>query len=95
MAAQVRSKNAGPFWVTVDIFFATGVAFEVVAAEGVLTPAIVGDLYGVPARLVSIFRIPSLLVIKVSLPRRHAQGSIRDGDVHAAHQFMPLAALPL
>ena len=93
LASQIRSKNAGPFWVTVDMFFETRPAFEAVAADGVLTPDIVSALYRVPAESVAIFRIPSLLVIKVSFPRAHAQGSITDGDMHAAHQYIPLASV--
>jgi hypothetical protein len=40
-----------------------------------------------------IFRIPELHVIKVSMPRPVAQGSLRDRDVHAGQHHVPLAAL--
>ena len=28
VASYIRSKNAGPFWLTIDIFFANEVAYE-------------------------------------------------------------------
>ena len=41
IALKVRSKNAGPFWVTIDVFCGTAEAFETLRAalkteEGVL-----------------------------------------------------------
>ena len=95
LAGEIRSKNAGPFWVTVDIFFETRLDFEEAAADGVLTPDIISALYRVPAESVAIFRMPSLLVIKVSFPRARAQGSIADGDMHAAQQYIPLASVAI
>ena len=95
LAGQIRSKNAGPFWVTIDIFLRNDHDYELAAAEGLLTPELVSRLYKVPATMVQIFRMPKLRVVKISYPRRESQGSIHDGDMHAAHQFMPLMAVPV
>ena len=37
LARLIRSKNAGPFWVTFDIMFANDVDFERVVFEKMLT----------------------------------------------------------
>ena len=95
LADQIRSKNAGPFWVTIDIFFRTDEDYELAAAENVLTPELIADLYKVPATMIQIFRVRNLRVIKISYPRREPQGSIHDRDMHAAHQFMPLLSVPV
>jgi Domain of unknown function (DUF4387) len=38
-----------------------------------------------------IFRIPDLHVVKGSLPRPVAQGSLHDRDMHAGQHHVPLA----
>lgn len=95
VAELVRSKNAGPFWQTLDIFCDTDEDYRVLAAESVLTPARVADLYRVDARSVKVFRLPNLRVIKISFPRPVSSGSVGDRDVHAGQQHVLLAMLPL
>ena len=95
LADQIRSKNAGPFWVTIDIFLRNDQDYELAAAENFLTPELLSGLYKVPATMIRIFRMPNLRVIKISYPRREPQGSIHDRDMHAAHQFVPLMSVPV
>jgi hypothetical protein len=95
VADLVRSKNAGPFWMTLDIFFATDADYEVVAAPGVLERRNVADLYRVPPDDVRIFHLPSIRAIKISFPRPVTQGSFADRDIHAGQQYIPLSELPL
>ena len=95
IADLVRSKNAGPFWMTLDIFFATDSDYEGVAAPGVLERRNVAELYRVPPDDVRIFHLPSLRAIKISFPRPVTQGSFVDRDIHAGQQFIPLSELPV
>lgn len=95
LASQIRSKNAGPFWVTIDIFLKDDHDYELAAGETWLTPGFVSGLYGVPAEVIQIYRIPNLRVIKISYPRRTPQGSIHDRDMHAAQEFIPLMSVPV
>jgi hypothetical protein len=44
---------------------------------------------------VRIFTLPNLNAIKVSLPRPHVQGSLRDTDLHGGQQYVPLLAIPV
>lgn len=90
VAQYVRSKAAGPFWVTVDIFCADAAAYDRVrAAPGLAAPAIAA-LYGVSANAVKVFEVPQLNVLKISFPRREPQGSAHDADSHAGQFFVPL-----
>lgn len=82
IADRVRAKNAGPFWLTVDIFCPDAAAYDRLAAG--LSTAAVAELYGVPAQLVKRFDIAALNVIKISLPRPTVQGSREDRDMHAS-----------
>ena len=48
IAAILRSKNAGPLNVTFDIMFDSREAYLRVMNSGVLTPALIAQLYDVP-----------------------------------------------
>lgn len=95
LATEVRSKNAGPFWVTMELFLRDEAAYAIAADPAFLDEAVIGRLYGVPSAGVRIFRLPSLNVVKISFPRPVAQGSLRDRDIHAGQHHVPLALLPL
>jgi hypothetical protein len=95
VASLVRSKNAGPFWLTIDVFCDTDATYDAIARIGTITPASVAALYRVPVDEVRIFRIPELRVVKVSFPRPVPQGSPFDRDMHAGQQHVPMLALPL
>lgn len=79
---KVRSKNAGPFWVTIDVFCGTPAAFETLRER--LQTEQVAALYGCPLQQVKRFDIAELSVIKFSIPRPVVQGSAADRDMHGA-----------
>lgn len=95
VASYVRSKNAGPFWVTVDVFCGDQAAYERLCAAPSLGAVAIADLYGVGSNHVRIFHDDNLKVIKISFPRPIAQGSTRDVDSHAGQQFVPLLSVPV
>jgi hypothetical protein len=93
VARLVRSKNAGPFWITIDVFFETDADYD--AHHGEITAPRIAAVYGVEEASVRVFRIPQLRVTKVSFPRPVTQGGPFDRDVHAGQQHVPLLSLPL
>jgi hypothetical protein len=95
LATLVRSKNAGPFWLTLDIFCDTDTAYNRIAAPDVITPQHIADIYDTDPDSVRIFRLPQLRVVKVSFPRPTIQGAVADRDMHAGQQHIPLSLLPL
>ena len=95
LAAQVRSKNAGPFWMTIDVFFNDDNDYERASRSAITDPSAVGRLYGTDPEQVRVYRLPLLRAIKVSFPRRVVQGSIGDRDMHAGQQYVPLLDLAL
>ena len=95
LAHEVRSKNAGPFWVTMEVFLRDAAGYAVVADPAFLDASVIARLYGVTAETVQIFRIPELNVVKISFPRPVVQGSLRDRDMHAGQHHVPLALLAL
>lgn len=95
VAELVRSKNAGPFWQTLDVFLPDDEAYELVAGSDALDEQAIAALYQVPAESIAIFRLPSIRVVKISFPRPVAQGGVQDRDMHAGQQHVPLVQLVL
>jgi len=93
LARSVRSKNAGPFTATVDIFCGSAAAYAEIGEK--LTRPRVADLYRVDAASVRRFELPDLHVLKFSFPRPVRQGSRLDRDMHAAQFAVLLEELEL
>lgn len=90
LADYVRSKNAGPFWVTIDIFCGDDTRFDRIGRSAAIGHRAIASLYGVSDNEVRQFHDRALKVIKISLPRPTAQGAARDADSHAGQYFVPL-----
>lgn len=90
---KVRSKNAGPFWVTVDVFCGNRKAYETITKN--LSTEQVANLFRQPANKIKRFEIADLNVVKFSLPRPVVQGDRFDRDMHGAQWAMLLAEYPL
>ena len=92
---HVRSKNAGPFWVTVDVFFKDHAAFQAYRNDRALSPEVFGRCFGADASQVKVFPVPSLDVVKISYPRPRPQGWLGERDMHAGQQYASLLGLEL
>ncbi len=95
LAQVVRSKNAGPTVLTLDLFLRDDQAYERAACSPMLTPEAVATLYAVPASQVQRHLLPQLRAIKFSLPRAVCAGTPGDGDLYGAQQHAPLLGLML
>jgi hypothetical protein len=93
LAKVVRSKNAGPFTVTIDLVFADTAAYNAVLASPRFTAEAIGDLYGVAPATVQIRPFARIRTVKVALPRRVSSGATGDTDVYGSQQHFPLAAM--
>lgn len=88
---KIRSKNAGPFWLTFDLFCADTETFQKLCAAPVLSATSMATLFHSDANQVRTFHLQSLNVIKISLPRPVVQGSVADRDMHGAQWGYVLA----
>ena len=95
VCSLVRSKNAGPFWVTVDLFFDGPENFERYAEAEALGPETFARLYGAEAGLVKRFPVKSLNMVKISYPRTAPQGGEVERDMHCGQQYVRLLDLEL
>jgi hypothetical protein len=85
-----KSKNAGPFELTIDVVFDDLALFEKVKQTGVLGPALFGRLYGVRPEDVLFTVYDAGYAFKATLPRLVPAGDIGDTDVYGAQQHVPL-----
>lgn len=90
IAKACKSKNAGPFEITLDIMFDTAELFERVRATGVISAALIARLYGVEESAVHFTEYAPALAWKATLPRRVPSGAVGDSDIYGAQQHAPL-----
>src|SRR5258708_31921693 len=90
-AARVcKSKNAGPFELTIDVVFDDAELFKRVKATGVLGPELFARLYHVRPEDVLFTEYPAGNAFKATVPRRIGAGDVGDTDVYGAQQHAPL-----
>lgn len=94
LAQIVRSKNAGPFTLTIDLFFESLGDMRRALDSPALAPERIAELYRVPAHAVAVHAFEPALAIKVRLPRPSgASGSPADRDVYGSQHHFPLAGV--
>lgn len=95
-AAVIRSKNAGPFTLTIDLMFETEEMFTKALTSPDFTEPHIAALYSVASSQVHIHPFSSIRTIKVSLPRPAASsGAPGDRDVYGCQQHFPLGELEI
>lgn len=95
VTTMIRSKNAGPFLLTLDIIFDRRAAYEQVVQSALLSAQTIAALYQVPVDQVEFFLCPEILAIKATLPRVVGSGDPLDSDVYGAQQIGPLLELEI
>jgi hypothetical protein len=92
-ARVVRSKNAGPTEVTLDIMFDDDGLYERALRANALSPTAIADRYGVPSA--AVIPYPAARAIKIVIPRHIIAGSPGDSDVYGAQQHRRLLDLEI
>ena len=90
IAKVCKSKNAGPFEVTIDVMFETREIYDKVVKSGVINEQLFARLYGVDAKDVLYTPYPAALALKGTIPRRVSSGDVGDTDVYGAQQHAPM-----
>jgi Domain of unknown function (DUF4387) len=94
VASVLRSKNAGPFFFTIDVFLPDKELFDRVA--DFLTAERVAQAYRVPtSEIQGIYRLESALAIKVTIRKQVLADDPGNTDVIASQQHLPLAWISL
>ncbi len=96
IAKVIRSKNAGPFSITLDVLFDDPALYERVKRSGLLSPERIAALYGIPVSDITEFvYFDQALGVKATYNRKISSGTAGDRDVYGAQQHAPLMALPV
>ncbi len=91
LAHVLRSKNSGPFEITLDLLFDSREAYDRVKNSGVLTRESVAALYHLSPEAVTEFvSYDPGLGIKITYLRPVPSGTVGDRDVYGAQQHAPL-----
>ena len=94
VARVIRSKNSGPFELTLDIMFSTAATFELFRKRNIVTRELIGRLYGVqPSDILGIVYFEPCSALKVTLRRKVPSGAPGDTDIYGAQQHAPLLAI--
>jgi len=85
----LRSKNAGPLFITFDLIFND--AESMIYVEKRLTKEQISEAYGVSAEKIDIISYGVVNSIKITFPRKNVSGSLEDNDIYGCQQHVPLA----
>jgi hypothetical protein len=95
VARVCKSKNAGPFELTIDVVFDDASTFERVKATGVLCAGLFARLYGVPEASVLFTPYNAAFAFKATFTRLVPAGDFGDTDVYGCQQHAPLLDVDL
>ncbi len=95
-AAVVRSKNAGPYELTLDILFKEQAVYDQLKGQDFFTRSFFATLYDVPVEhILKVIFFEQALAVKVTMVRPRPSGSIGETDVYGAQQHGPLLNVEL
>ena len=92
LATVLRSKSAGPFRNTIDIFFDMDEPYRRVRDSGILTKELVARLYNIgPEEVLGIFFVDEARGIKITVPKPYgvASGDPDCRDIYGAQYYIP------
>jgi len=95
IAEVIRSKNAGPFTLTLDLIFKNNEDFEQVLNAPDFNRKQIAEIYKVKTDKVKIHPFKTIKAIKISMPRTISSGAPGDNDVYGSQQHLPLANLTI
>ena len=91
LAKVIRSKNAGPFQLTIDLLFRSPIDYELVKGSNILTPDAIASAYGIDIHEIKgIYFWDPALAVKITLAREVSAGAPGDTDCYGAQQHAPL-----
>ena len=93
VALVLRSKNADPYTITIDIVLPSRDCAR--SLYNLLDPSVIASLYEVDRESVEIVLVEEARAVKVNIPRRVPAGHPGDRDVYGAQQHAPLLDLAL
>ena len=90
-AHVIRSKNSGPFELTMDIIFNDADTYQKIRDCGTLTKERIAEAYQItPDKVLAFVWYDAALALKITIVRPIDSGSIGERDTYGAQQHAPL-----
>lgn len=87
LANVMRSKNAGPFVITIDLIFSSPTLYNEIKKAILPRRSEIAGLYGVEEKSISIHFFDRVKTVKVTMDRwGPSSGDVGDSDVYGAQQ---------
>lgn len=94
LAAVIRSKNAGPYELTVDILFRNREDYTLLKNIGYFSRELFARLYGIGEdKIIALVHFDPASAVKCTMVRPVISGAPGDTDIYGAQQHAPLLAL--
>ncbi|CAG9947588.1 unnamed protein product [Clonostachys rosea f. rosea IK726] len=101
VAKVIRSKNSGPYEITVDVMFDNKDVYNLVKDSNLLNKAVIAEIFRLDQTEVfwaGFFDVA--MAFKATMPRKRrgepsCSGGYMEDDVHGSQQYIPLVRLPL
>ncbi|RSL65584.1 hypothetical protein CEP53_003630 [Fusarium sp. AF-6] len=97
----LRSKNAGPYEITIDAIFDSETDYHTIKSSGLLSPANVSKALGIPKEdIIWMGFFDPAMAFKVTIPRvrsgkKKSAGGFMESDIHGSQEHLGLANLKL
>jgi hypothetical protein len=92
----IRSKNSGPYELTMDLMFSSFDWYKKVCAAKAINEKVVCGLYKIsPEDIINIIEFDPAKAIKVTIRRPICSGDPGEKDVYGAQQHAPFLDLEL
>jgi hypothetical protein len=96
VASVIRSKNAGPYELTLDIIFKDRETYEEVVAQKAINAQLISRLYHITeSDILELIAFDPASAIKITIRRPRVAGDVGETDVYGAQQHAPLLGIVL
>jgi hypothetical protein len=94
VARVIRSKNSGPYELTLDILFKDRKWYELFKAKRIVNEELICKLYQVtPEEILGIIWFEPVSAVKITIRRPCPSGSPGDTDIYGAQQHAPILGI--
>ena len=93
IAQILRSKNAGPLFITLDIIFGDSLTYTAIKESDIITKHKIAEAYDTCEDEIQIIYYDAVNSVKVSMPRKYVSGSRMDEDIYGCQQHVPISKI--
>ena len=92
----IRSKNSGPYELTLDIIFKSEEDFKMICEKNIINEDLICKLYKINKEdIINIVKFQPANAIKITIKRLIPSGNLGETDVYGAQQHAPLLSIEL